>query len=72
MDIREGEIFRHSTDGVVFTVKQIVNNMVVLESQDGNRRILTEIDTLRLKSFYLKGKHKELWNKTFDCPSPHM
>ena len=39
MEIREGEVFRHSTGGVSFTVKQIVNKMVVLESQDGKRQI---------------------------------
>ncbi len=58
MDIREGEVFRHSLDGVNFTVKQIVNNMVVLESHDGKRQILTGVDTLKLKSFYLKREHK--------------
>ena len=59
MDIREGEVFRHSLDGMSFTVKRIVNNMVVLESQDGKRQILTGVDTLKLRSFYLKGEHKE-------------
>ena len=58
MDIREGEVFRHSSDGVSFTVKQIVNNMVVLESQDGKRQILTGVDTLKLRSFYLRGEQK--------------
>ena len=59
MDIREGEVFRHSSDGVSFTVKQIVNNMVVLESPDGKRQILTGVETLKLKSFYLKREHNE-------------
>lgn len=59
MDISEGEIFRNSSDGVIFTVKEIVNNMVVLESQDGMRQILTGVDSLKLESFYLKGEHKE-------------
>ena len=59
MDIREGEVFRHSSDGVSFIVKKIVNNMVVLESQDGKREILTGVDTLKLKSFYLKKEYKE-------------
>ncbi len=59
MDIREGEVFRNSSDGVRFTVKKIVNDMVVLESQDGKRQILTGVDTLKLKSFYLKGERKE-------------
>ena len=59
MDISEGEVFRNSSDGVIFTVKEIVNNMVVLESQDGMRQILTGVDSLKLESFYLKGEHKE-------------
>ena len=59
MDIRGGEVFGHSLDGVSFIVKQIVNNMVVLESQDGKRQILTGVDTLKLRSFYLRGEHKE-------------
>ena len=59
MDIREGEVFRHSSDGISFIVTKIVNNMVVLESQDGKRQILTEVGTLKLKSFYLKEEQKE-------------
>ncbi len=55
MDIKEGEVFRHSTDGISFIVKRIVKQMVVLESQDGKKQILTGIDTLKLKSLYLKG-----------------
>ena len=54
MDIRKGEVFRNSSDGVSFTVTKIVNNMAVLESQDGKRQILTEVGTLKLKSFYSK------------------
>ncbi len=54
MDIKQGEIFKNSTDGVNFIVKKIVNNMVVLESQDGKREILTGVDTLTSTSFYLK------------------
>jgi len=59
MEIRERDVFRDSSDGVSFTVKKIVNNMVVLESQDGKRQILTGVDTLKLKSFYLKEEQKE-------------
>ncbi len=53
MDIRKGEVFRHFSNGVSFTIKQIVNNMAVLESQDGKREILREVDTLKLRSFYI-------------------
>ena len=54
MDIKRGEIFEKTADGVDFLVKKIVRDMVVLESQDGKRQILTEASTLALKSFYLK------------------
>jgi hypothetical protein len=57
MNIRKGEVFRHSSDGVGFIVKKIVNNMVVLESQDGKREIGLNIS--KLKTFYLKEEHKE-------------
>ncbi|HSB06303.1 MAG TPA: hypothetical protein VLK23_14030 [Thermodesulfobacteriota bacterium] len=59
MEIRERDVFRDSSDGVSFTVKKIVNNMVVLESQDGKRQILTEIGTLKLRSFYLKEEQEK-------------
>jgi hypothetical protein len=71
MDIREGQVLRHSVDGVIFTVVQIINKMVVLESQDGNRRILTQIGALRLKSFYLKGGAQGAV-KQFEGPFPHI
>ena len=54
MDIKQGEVFKNTTDGVDFIVKKVVNNMVVLESQDGKRQILTGTQTLASTSFYLK------------------
>jgi hypothetical protein len=54
MDIKQGEVFKNTTDGVDFIVKKVVNNMVVLESQDGKRQILTGTQTLTSTSFYLK------------------
>ena len=53
MDIKNGDMFKKSLDGVDFVVKKVVNDMAVLESQDGKRQILTEVNTLKLKSFYL-------------------
>ncbi len=55
-----------------FEVKKIVNNMVVLESPDGKNQILTGVNTLKLKSFYLKKENKELWNKTLNRPFRHL
>ena len=60
MNIKEGDIFKKSSDGVDFSVKRIVNDMAVLESQDRRRQILTEVSTLKLKSFYLKKESKDL------------
>jgi hypothetical protein len=45
---------------VDFSVKKIVNDMAVLESQDRKRQILTGVNTLKLKSFYLKKESKDL------------
>jgi len=52
--MKEGEIFENLLDGAEYVVKQIVNNMVVLRSIKGDRHIVTGVDTLRIKSFYLK------------------
>ena len=60
MDVKNGDIFKHSSDGTDFVVKKIVKEMAVLESQGGRRQILTELNTLKLKSFYLKKENKEL------------
>ena len=60
MDIKNGDVFRQSSDGVDFVVKKIVKDMAVLESQDRKRQILTEVNILKLKSFYLKKENKDL------------
>ncbi len=54
MKIKEGDMFKRSSDGADFAVKKIVNNMAVLESQNGMKQILTEVNTLKLPSFYSK------------------
>ncbi len=60
MDIKVGDTFESSSDEVDFAVKKIVNDMVVLESPDRKRQILTGVNTLKLESFYLKKEKKEL------------
>jgi len=60
MNIKEGDIFKKSSDEMDFVVKKIVNDLAVLESQDRKRQILTEVDTLRSGSFYLKKEKKNL------------
>ena len=60
MNIKEGDMFKKSSDGVDFAVKKIVNDMAVLESQDRRRQILTEVSTLKSGSFYLKKENGDL------------
>jgi hypothetical protein len=52
MKTKEGEIFSSLLNGEHYTIKKIVNSMVVLESNDGKKQILTGVDTL--ESFYRK------------------
>ena len=59
MDIKQGEVFENSTDGVDFIVKKIVNDTVVLQSQDGKRQILTGVGTLTSASFYQRKGEEE-------------
>ena len=60
MNIKGGDMYKKSSDGVDFAVKKIVKDMAVLESQDRRRQILTEVNTLKLGSFYLKKESKDL------------
>ncbi len=54
MEIKEGDIFKNNLDEAEYIVKKIVNRMVVLESENPKRHILTEVSTLNIKSFYQK------------------
>ncbi len=56
--MKEGDIFESLLDGTEYVVRNIVNSMVVLQSREGDRRILTEIETLRIKSFYREKERK--------------
>ena len=56
--MKEGDIFESLLDGMDYVVRNIVNSMVVPQSRNGDRRILTEVETLRIKSFYLKKEKK--------------
>jgi hypothetical protein len=54
MKAREGEIFKSFLSGAEYVVKRIENKLVVLESLNGKRQILTGIENLGIKSFYEK------------------
>ena len=54
MQTKEGDIFKSALNGMEYGIKKIVKRMVLLESKDGKRQIMTEIDSLKLRSFYQK------------------
>ncbi len=54
MQAKEGDIFKSGLDGAEYIVKKVVNSMVVLESQDGKKKIMTGMSSLEIKSFYEK------------------
>jgi hypothetical protein len=58
MKTKDGDIVRSFLNGNYYKVKRIVNSMVVLESEDGQTQILTEVGNLNL--FYKKKENTAL------------
>jgi len=52
MNPKEGDLFLSILDGIIYMVKRIIHKMVILESIDGERHILTGFEGLEL--FYRK------------------
>jgi hypothetical protein len=52
MKTRDGDTVKSLLNGNYYKVKRFVNSMVVLESENGQTQILTEIENLNL--FYKK------------------
>jgi hypothetical protein len=52
MKPKSGDILKSILDGEDYIIKKVVEDMAMLESQNGKKQILTEVDTLRL--FYRK------------------
>jgi hypothetical protein len=52
MKAKDGGTVKSFLNGNYYKVKRIVNSMVVLESEDGQGQILTEVENLNL--FYKK------------------
>jgi len=52
METKEGDIFKSVLNGKDYRIKKVVESMVVLESQEGQSQILTEVSTLKI--FYMK------------------
>ncbi len=56
--MKEGDIYESLLEGTEYVVKRIVNEMVLLQSREGNRQIITWVGTLKTKPFY-QGKGEE-------------
>jgi hypothetical protein len=52
MKTKDGDTVKSFLNGNSYKVKRIVNSMVVLESEDGQSQILTEVENLNI--FYQK------------------
>ena len=52
MKPKSGDILKSILDGEDYIIKKVIEDMAILESQNGKKQILTEVDTLRL--FYRK------------------
>ncbi|HYA90133.1 MAG TPA: hypothetical protein VEK32_01405 [Thermodesulfobacteriota bacterium] len=52
MKTQDGDIVKNLLNDKYYTVKRIVNSMAVLQSEDGQGQILTEVENLNL--FYKK------------------
>ena len=56
--MKEGDIFESLLDGTEYMVKDIVNEMVVLQSTERDEQIITGIEALKIKSFYREKQKK--------------
>ena len=54
MKVKEGDIFRSFLSDEEYIIKKILKSTVMLESQNGKKQILTDLDNLKIKSFYMK------------------
>lgn len=66
MKTKDGDTVKSTLNGNYYKVKRIVNSMVVLESDDGQTQILTEVGNLNL--FYKKKGEYQSMNQDFIIP----
>jgi hypothetical protein len=58
MNTKEGDEVTNVLDGEDYTITKIVNSMVVLKSKNGEKQMMTGVDTL--KNFYKKKEEANL------------
>ena len=49
MKVKEGDIFKSLLSNEEYIIKKIVISAVVLESQNGKKQILTDVENLKIK-----------------------
>jgi len=54
LKVKEGDTFKSFLNDEEYIVKKIVNRTVMLQTKNGKRQILTDVDNLKIKSFYMK------------------
>jgi hypothetical protein len=54
MKVKEGDIFKSFLSDEEYIIKKIIKSTVMLESKNGKKQILTDVDNLKIKSFYMK------------------
>jgi hypothetical protein len=52
MKVKEGDIFKSFLTDQEYIIKKVFKRFAMLQSQNGKRQILTEVDNLKIKSFY--------------------
>jgi hypothetical protein len=58
METKQGDRVKSVLNGEDYTIKRIVNGMVVLESSNGKKQIMTGVDSLKI--FYEKKEEARL------------
>ena len=48
MKMKEGDVVKNLWDGEAYIITKIVKSMAALKSREGEKRIVTEIDSLKI------------------------
>jgi hypothetical protein len=62
MKTKDGDTVKNLFNGKCYKVKRIMKSMAVLQSEDGQSQILTEVENLNL--FYKKMEDSRVWIET--------
>jgi hypothetical protein len=54
LKVKEGDMFKSFLNDEEYIVKKIVNRTAILQTKNGKKQILTDVDTIKIASFYKK------------------